>query len=257
MASSARHTVSAVGAIALAACAAQPSVPGGDLVQGRPCAEAALARLAEWGAAEERLEAPPSPGAARSVRIATHEIGRWILIDLPITGAATLTRVTPDGAERLTWSPACRASVEHAPGIAGASRDRARFSDADLSAALALTGGPGEPRGVIVYLWAPHMPLSVDGYAEIAAAGASLELPVVPVLSPGSDPDFAVREAGRVGIPSDALREATSVELAFRDAYVHAPAIVAFVGGRASPVLPGYRDRDAYVTFLEDFLTAR
>jgi hypothetical protein len=99
------------------------------------------------------------------------------------------------------------------------------------------------------------MSLSVDGYQEIAAACASLGLTLVPVLFPGSDPEYARREAVRGGVPTQGLREATSVELSLRDAHVHAPSIIAFGRGRVSPVLPGYRDAAGYARFLEEFLS--
>ena len=45
-----------------------------------------------------------------------------------------------------------------------------------------------------------------------------------------------------------------SVELIERELPVHAPAIVAFLGERASPILPGYRNAAGYTRFIERFL---
>lgn len=123
------------------------------------------------------------------------------------------------------------------------------FTDADLQSALAEASGP-----LVVYVWSPHMPLSVDGYPEIAAAGEALDLTVVPVLFAGSDREFAAREASRVGIPEAGLRELVSSELLGREAQVHAPSIVVFDGERVSPVLPGYRNAAGYRRYLEGVL---
>jgi len=121
------------------------------------------------------------------------------------------------------------------------------FTDADLRASVAV--GP-----TVVYVWSPHMPLSVDGYAEISVATQALGLHLMPVLFVGGDAAFAASEAARVGIPTDGLREMASIELAFRDAQVHAPSVLLFHGDRVSPVLPGYRDADGYREFLTAFL---
>ena len=101
------------------------------------------------------------------------------------------------------------------------------FTDADLRRAVSAASTDGS-RGVVIYVWSPHMPLSVDGYREIATAAAAHGLCLVPLLFPGSDPDFAAAEAERAGIPDDGLREAASVELDFRDAQLHAPSILVF-----------------------------
>ena len=122
------------------------------------------------------------------------------------------------------------------------------FTDADLRAGL------GE-RATVVYTWSPHMPLSVDGYREIAQASRALDARLIPVLFAGGDRAFARSEAQRVGIPDEGLREIASIELVFRDAHVHAPTILVFHAGRVSPVLPGYRNADGYRRFLEEFLT--
>lgn len=126
-----------------------------------------------------------------------------------------------------------------------------RFTDADLHAAL-----QSSPR-LVVYVWSPHMPLSVDGYAEITAAARSVDAEVVPVLFAGSDKAFARREARRVGMPRRALREMASEELIRREGQLHAPSIVVFHAERAAPVLPGYRNAEGYRRYLESVMDSR
>lgn len=224
---------------------AQPTWAG--LLEGRPCAAEASALLEEWGAGGEVLRAPPPPEIEARFRVATASLGDWVLIDLPRTGAPGLSHVEPSGVERAGFEEGCaiRRSREEVRRPGGA----AVFTDADLRAALQDPGG-GLSAATVLYLWSPHMPLSVDGYAEIRTACDDLALNLVPLLVPGGDTGFARREAERVGIPSEGLREAASVELAMRDAYVHAPTILVFASEGASPVLPGYRDAAGYRRFL-------
>lgn len=193
------------------------------------------------------LNAPPGPGTAERYRVATREVGVWIVLDLKPEQAPVLTLVQAEGAERFTFDEECTRTEREGHAVR-LPDDANVFTDADLRAALR----PGS--ATVVYVWSPHMSLSVDGYAEIAAACEALGLELVTVLFPGGDREFATREAARAGIPPEGLREAASVELIYRDAHVHAPAILVFDGGDVSPVLPGYRSAAGYQRFLEGFL---
>ena len=135
-----------------------------------------------------------------------------------------------------------------ATALAVAGCSRATFTDADLAALRQ------SAERTVVYVWSPHMPLSVDGYEEIAAAAAEHELALVPLLFSESDRDFAVREAARVGIPRDGLREVDSDELRSRNALVHAPTMIVFDERGVSPALPGYRNAEGYADFIREFL---
>ena len=147
------------------------------------------------------------------------------------------------------WITACAGSD-------GRSADESaspEFSDQDFEREVA--GLAEGMAGAVVYVWSPHMPLSVDGYSEIDQAARGMGLAFIPVLFPGSDRDFAMREAQRVGIPDSALREMTAAALLGQDALVHAPTVVVYdVAGRAAK-LPGYRNAEGYRAFLEGFIS--
>jgi hypothetical protein len=157
---------------------------------------------------------------------------------------------------------ACRVGQAE-PASAQLESDGPSFTDGELRAVVSQTrdfeGTPGRSGGedfsaVVVYAWSPHMPLSVEGFRAIEAAASELGLRVVPVLFAGSDPEFARREAARVGMPPAALREVQSVELTMRDMQVHAPSILVFRRGGVSPVLPGYRNAAGYRRYLTDLV---
>jgi hypothetical protein len=171
----------------------------------------------------------------------------WILLELTEDEAPVLTRVRAEGAERFGFDEDCTGRQLAGNDVRVADGENV-FTDRDLREVLRSAGA------TVVYVWSPHMSLSVDGYAEIARASEALGLELVPVLFPGGDREFAAREALRAGMPAEALRESASLELIYRDAHVHAPTIVVFDGGRVSPVLPGYRDAAGYRRFLEDFV---
>lgn len=201
-------------------------------------------RLVEtWGRRGSPLGDPGSAegGVPVSVRVPVGEIGDWV-IRTP-NGDVVLV---DDGRPTIVCGGAEHSVVGHpALDVEG----QAVFTDADLLAAVRRNEA-----GVAVYLWSPHMPLSVDGYAELAAAAESRGLAVEPVLFAESDHGFARREAARVDMPPSALRSVASSELVLRDAQVHAPAVIVFRGASASPVMPGYRNAAGYGRWLDAVL---
>lgn len=240
---------------ACAACASDSAAPAewASLLAAHPCAGEAAEALTRMGARDQVLRAPPAPAADRVFRIPTRTVGEWIRLQESGAGPPAITRVSGEGIEALTFSEGCETSLRGVPSAHSAFPvGPGRFTDEDLRLALRADAGVS---ATVVYVWSPHMSLSVDGWPEVSAACEALGLGLVPVLFPEGDQGFAEREATRAGIPLDGLKEAASVELVFRDALVHAPAIVVFAGDRVSPVLPGYRDAAGYRRFLEDFLS--
>ena len=237
---------------------AQPAPAWARHVDESRCAARVHARLRAWQAGPEVRRAPPPGGSVRErYRIATQTRGEWIVVDVLLSGFPVLTRVSPKGVEQTVFGADCAPSTStiaadadtSAPGVPP------RFDDDDLRAALRGLGqNETVSRGTVFYIWSPHMPLSLVGYGALAEACRQLHLRLVPLLFPGADRGFAEREATRRGIGLDGLREATAIELRFRDALVHAPALIAYTRTRVSPVLPGYRDARGYRQFLEGFL---
>ena len=222
-----------------------------------PCAAESRAAVVAWGARGDGIGAPPAPGVASTARFPTAEPGVWVVVERGVSGAAVAVhRVDASGTRTLTFDARCTATERTVPGpsagvaASSPSGPGGTFTDADLRSLLAASDGVP----VVVYLWSPHMPLSVDGWREIEAAAASLGMTAVPVLIAHAEADFARREAARAGIPPEGLRSVASVELLMRDAQVHAPSILIFGADRVSPVLPGYRNAEGYGRFLEAFL---
>ena len=109
---------------------------------------------------------------------------------------------------------------------------------------------------LVVYLWSPHLPLSVEGYHEIVQAASSLGVPFVAVSDATADSEFVQRVADAQGIPDQSRRPIRSVELLFRDLAVHTPSVVVFSKGYVSSPLAGYRNCDAYRVYLNTIFRA-
>lgn len=232
------------------------------LVADLPCADEVAAHLTVRGAIPQPLSAPPTGRGGRVVRLPTGEIGRWLVVTLEPGVGSVIVERSPDGDRTRAFDDACnghgndgaadrllRSNSEPEDSAGGLPR----YSDADLAAAVA----EAAPSPLVVYLWSPHMPLSVDGVAEVLQAGHDAGVPVEVLLIDHADLEFARREAHRVEMPPSSLRVAHSVELLMRDAQLHAPSLLIFSAGRVSPVLPGYRNAEGYARFIEAFRAGR
>lgn len=248
---------SRVTAVVTAACATLGActpdrpvrAPLDTLLTASACETETRASLRAWHAGPALPGLLPGPDGSRSLRLPADRFGVWITVSARAGEPPRLIRETPAAVTERRFDVRC-AAVDREMSAAAPSRGGLEgFTDADLSAAVEAATTP-----VVVYVWAPHMPLSVDGLPEIVAAARSLGWPVVEVVMPGSDAAFSIREARRVR-PStaEAPRRADAVELRYRDALVHAPSIVVFSRSRVSPVLPGYRNAAGYVRFLRAF----
>jgi hypothetical protein len=241
-------------ALGTPACTPDDPLPrhAGPLV-GTRCEEAVTASLEAWGATRDAPMGAPMADGATAYRFPTGRIGGWVVLTLRVDGEPEVARIGPDATLRRRFLTDCRPVDEPRPALVADVQGpaEARLTDALLEEAL---GAASDRAGLVVYAWSPHMPLSVDGWREIAATADRLDLSALPTLIAHADTDFARREAARGGIPQQGLRVVSSVELVMRDLQVHAPSILVFSGERVSPVLPGYRNADGYRSFLEAFL---
>ncbi len=234
-----------LGLLVAAVASATASVQ--DVPAGEVCGAQVTAQLQTWGATAPARPQPPPSGAARLRHWPTPHLGVWLAEWRGASGAGVV-RVAPDTVSRIEWSSACVAATSERPRPSAAAP---RFSDADLTALLARPG-----RGVL-YLWSPHMPLSVDAYRAITDAAAARGLAVHVILDPGADRAFAAAEQARGALPVAALRVVDSVELQFRDVLVHAPTVQVFIAGTlvGSP-LPGAHTSDEYGQYLDRVVAA-
>ncbi len=205
------------------------------------CTTAVDEQLAAWA-----VVAPPRPQPAASGAVIrhwpTHRQGEWVA-EVRDGDTVRVARVTPAAVTTVTWSAACKPMSSERPRPAAAAP---RFSDDDLARAMTAS-----TRGV-VYMWSPHMPLSVDAYRAIVTAASARGVAVHAVLDPGADRAFAAAERARGGLPPEAVRVADSVELLFRDVLVHAPAVQAWARGRlVGSAFPGAHSADEYGAWLD------
>jgi hypothetical protein len=223
-----------------AAFAPQPAAtaqPRSVVAEQRGCRAAVERRLREWGAGDERYRDADAPSGVQQWRLPTRELGTWLLLQGPPDQPAAIARVDAGSTTRVAFDAQCneRLTMSEASSIGPAAGEA--FTDSDLRSLLA-----AQPQGVI-YLWSPHMPLSVDGYRTVLGVATRLRMSFTALRDPMSDSGYAVAVAKETGLPPDALRTFTSIELGFRQLSLHAPALLVFARGRvAGLAVPGYRE---------------
>lgn len=213
-----------------------------EIVRALECRAEVEGRLRAWRASAEVYRGPSALDGADRYRIPTDRLGVWITLEVRADGRARLFRTDADASVEVELDAACGEServLGGLPDVAGS-----QFTDDDLKSLLATNDR------LVVYLWTPHLPLSVEGYHEIREATSAVGAAFVAVVDPSAEVDYVREISDAEGIPADARRRLASVELLFRDLAVHAPAVLVFAYGKARPVLPGYRSKRAYMEYL-------
>jgi hypothetical protein len=99
------------------------------------------------------------------------------------------------------------------------------------------------------------MPLSVDAYRSVSAVAQKMGVSFTALRDPMSDGAYAASIAQEAGMPASALRPFSSVEMSFRQATLHAPALLVYAHGRFSgQAVPGYREAEGYETAISERL---
>jgi hypothetical protein len=209
------------------------------------CADEVSAQRRTWAAVSPPIVQPPIAGGDQLRHWPTAALGVW-LVEHTTGSESTLTRVGPDGLVRVRWSPTCAPTRDERPRPAAM---EPAFTDRDLTALL------GRRTGAVIYLWSPHMPLSVDGYGEVRRAAEARQLEVVVLLDPQANRPVAAAAIRQGRLPRPALRVADSVELQFRELALHAPSLAVIDRGRiVGSLLRGYRSAEEYGAFLDRVL---
>ena len=186
------------------------------------------------------------------MRLPTREIGTWVLVHEAAEEAPSLARVDARSTMRVSFDAQCHELSTSAAVQPGASPAAGAFTDDDVRAML-----DGAPQGV-VYLWSPHMPLSVDGYRTVSDLARRMRMSFTALRDPMSDAAYAAAVAREAGLPASALRTFTSIELSFRQLNLHAPAVLVFSGGHFDGLaVPGYREAAGFEAAIAGRLSNR
>jgi hypothetical protein len=211
------------------------------------CADAVAARLAAWEASGESFEdVGPMPGT-QTWRLSTRQFGVWVVAHVDQHHHAMLERVDSREVHRVVFHHSCASETMRAdrPDEPAGSA----WADRDLGTLLQETGTG------LLFVWSPHMPLSVDAYHHAARAAAAEGIAMTVLLHPDADAEYARVTASFGRLPAAALRSFRSIELSMRNATIHAPSVFIYRDGRLSGLaLPGYRNEASYRVLIRSRL---
>ena len=224
---------------------AQVQATEAELPWDMKCATAARAMLAEWRTTDEVFRDADEPFGGRVWRLPTDQLGVWVTVGVDPGASPTLARIDGRDTLRVSFGPSCEPSRSVLRASSAAPSGGA-YGDDDMTALV------GDGRSGVIYVWSPHMPLSVDAYHHVTHATEALGVSLTSLLDPAADADYARRVARAAGIPQRALRPFRSVELVFRNATLHAPSVLVYRNGRMIGLaIPGYRDAAGYRALIE------
>lgn len=148
-------------------------------------------------------------------------------------GYTDLIRRTPLAVEAIRW----REDEGCVPHLQLVTRDlhkkEAAFTDWDL--AELLDHSFEKKQAGLIYVWSPHMNLSVKGYHEAEKVAQDKHIDFTPMLDPNAAMDMAKKVAHANHIPDVALRRFAADSLYHRNMIEHYPSFVVYRNG----VIPG------------------
>ena len=211
------------------------------------CATQVAEQRLAWGVTGMPHVQPPAATDATLLHWATSTLGTWV-VELRGAHDVSLRRVADGHVTHVVWSTDCVPSSSETP---GPSLGAERFTDTDLRRLVA-----EQPRGLL-YVWSPHMPLSIEGVALARMLAEGRGLPLTVLLDPAANETLARSIAETHGWPPTTTIVADSTELRFRDVLVHAPTLQAYAGGRlVGSALPGHHTNDEYSAYLDRVFAA-
>jgi len=195
----------------------------------------------QWGGTGQWRHLAPYP--VRRDASPTDSVGVWLERWRMHDGRVELRRVSAsETAVAAAVAPHCtlrmtvyRRSFD-AAAMAGA------FTDDALRTLLR-----SEPRGLI-YVWSPGMPLSLRGLAQAEAAARHLGVAFTAVLA-----DAQPGEADSLRVDTAYKQTLESVELVYRDATIHYPAVLFYQDGVVlGGAVPGYKHQRTYEALAKE-----
>ncbi len=207
-----------------------------SLLAGTICFQSANQLLKDWGASGEWEVRPGNFDGAKTFASPTHETGVWVEASIYPNHTVELSRQAPDSVVRANWGgEQCEPRVQPVPRSAPPAKGKNSFTDHDLEK---IRQGR---RAAVIFLWSPHMPLSVKALPELQSIAAKLDVDFVPVLDPDAAAGAVEPVAKEHHFDPKFLKRAYSIELSYRGAHLHYPSVlVVSAEGRISRLYPGY-----------------
>ncbi len=239
------------GAVPYAEAAPTPAFPS-EIASGGLCSGEAARLAGDWKATGPWEAGLPTDQGAVVMLSPTRTIGVWLEAHRHPDGRLELLRVTPRTTTALSWSGDCTPALRVIRRTFNEKKLAKAFTDADFRK-LTSDGKPG-----LVFVWSPHMRLSLKSHRNAQEVAKELKLPLTVVMDPSADSKLAEVRLKEGGLARTALRRAQSFELFYRGVLNHFPALVVYDRGRVvANAFPGFKTKKRYVDFIQKGIASR
>jgi len=212
----------------------------------RICAKEISYQMQQWHVKGDAQEEPTASVDGYFFKLPTEKIGRWALV-YEESDQVRLSLVDSERIQLKVLDSHCAEIT--ATDIPNTGRTNIGFDDEDLTDLL-LNNNNG-----LVYIWSPHMLLSVHGIKELLAIGLELGISVTILLDVNADINFAQSTVREYSLPATVLTPATALEFKFRGALIHSPTLLFYQDTSfVRPDVPGYRHPEHYRQVILDRL---
>lgn len=186
---------------------------------------------------------------------ATSVVAEWIIVEKTFEGAESITLTSGEKKTRYDYKPdsGCSPSINITQ-LKKATRGLGSLEWLDDKALQDLL--KKKPDGVL-FIWSPHMKLSLISIAELRRAADGMGLPVTFAMDPIADQKKAKQQAEKYKIGDGSLRRVDSVELSMRNVLLHFPTLLVTRNGKiCEKVQRGYRKADRFQAIITDIYGA-
>lgn len=187
--------------------------------------------------------------------IPTPRIAEWVIIEKTFDGNENLYVTSASKKTKYSFktTSACAPVVSISP-IEKTKRGLASlewFDDKNLENLLK------EKPNSILFIWSPHMSLSLKSVKELTTAATELGLPITYVMDPLADQALAKSLALKNNLGPGALRRIDSFDLSMRNAQIHFPTLVVFRDGKiCEGIQRGYRESFKFRAIITELFGA-
>ena len=203
--------------------------PDDVLLKEIPCADQVFRALGQWETPDYWTRGKSSRPGEQVVKARTDKKGVTLSLSISADREVTLARDTKTETAEVRIHPStCKAETGVYAKNVKLPKDS--FTDRDLEKFLAQ--GRKNNRLQFIYIWSPHMNLSILGLQEAEKVAKDMKAELLVLLDPKADLEAAKRKAKSHGIKyKTALHRAESTQLFARDQRLHYPVYFVAHGG--------------------------
>ncbi|MBD64955.1 MAG: hypothetical protein CME62_07090 [Halobacteriovoraceae bacterium] len=108
----------------------------------------------------------------------------------------------------------------------------------------------------MIYIWSPHMPLSIAGIKEIKKAAKKTKMPVTILLDQNVSREFAKKTLKSHGLSESYLKSYNTIELALRGASLHLPSVLLYKNHQiVRRAKPGHEYTWKFIQYIEKWVS--